>query len=283
MRRLFGLLVAAALAGLAVLALAYAEATRTPGVVTYDVASPAWTGPPVSIALLADAQAAHPDMPPARIARIVQQTNALKADIVLLAGDYVTGRLVQSGRVGPAAATAPFAGLRAPLGVFAVLGNHDMERPGLAEEVTAGLEAAGVTVLRNRAARAGPLWVAGVDDNRHGVTGVTAAMAGVPPGAPLLYLVHNPDNLVDTPARVGLTLAGHSHGGQVLLPFVGALVLPIERRDWARGHIVWPGPDGQARHMVVTSGLGTSGAPIRLGVPPEIVLVRLRGAPDGGA
>ena len=263
MRWLLRLVFAGGLAGLALLALAYAEATRAPVVVSYDVASPAWTGPPVTVALLADTQAAHPDMPPARVARIVDQTNALKADLVVLAGDFVTGRLVQSGRVGPVEATAPFAGLSAPLGVFAVLGNHDMERPGLAGEVTEGLEAAGVTVLRNRAARAGPLWVAGVDDNRHGVTGVTAAMAGVPPGAPLLYLVHNPDNLVDAPARVGLTLAGHSHGGQVRLPFVGALVLPITHRDWARGHIVWRGTDGQARHMVVTSGLGTSGAPIR--------------------
>jgi predicted MPP superfamily phosphohydrolase len=163
-----------------------------------------------------------------------------------------------------------------------VLGNHDMETPGLAEAVTAGLEAAGVTVLRNRAARAGPLWVAGADDNEHGVTAVSAAIAGVPPGAALLYLVHNPDNLVDAPARVGLTLAGHSHGGQVVLPGLGPLVLPLRRRDWARGHIVWRGPDGLPRHLVVTSGLGASGAPVRLGVPPEIVLVRLRGAVAGG-
>ena len=282
MRWLLRLVRAGVVAGLALLAMAYAGATRTAVIVTHDISAPAWTGPPVTIALLADPHAAHPDMPPARIARIVGQTNALRPDIVLLAGDYVTGRLVQLGRIGPAEATAPFAGLRARWGTFAVLGNHDMERPGLAEAVAAGLQAAGVTVLRNRAARAGPLWVAGADDNEHGTTGVTAAMAGVPPGAPLLYLVHNPDNLVDAPAHVGLTLAGHSHGGQVRLPLVGALVLPIQRRDWARGHIVWRGPDGLARHMIVSSGLGASGAPVRLGVPPEIVLVRLRGAPASG-
>lgn len=278
MPRWLRLLSVPALAGLALLAAAYAGATREARVVTYDVTSPAWTGPPVRIALVADTQAARPDMPPERIARIVAQVNALRPDLVLLAGDYVTGRLVQWGRVPPAEATAPFAGLAARWGAHAVLGNHDMEQPGLAEAVTAGLKAAGVTVLRNRAVQAGPLWVAGADDNQHGITGVSRAVGMAPPGAAILYLVHNPDNLVDVPARVGLTLAGHTHGGQVVLPLVGALVLPVERRDWARGHVVWRGSDGIERHMVVTSGLGASGAPVRLGVPPEIVLVRLRGA-----
>lgn len=273
-------LIRRALAALTLLALAlaawgYAEATRTPIIAGYTVRSAAWPLPPLRIAHLSDTHAILPDMPPARLGRIVEQVNALRPDIIVLTGDYVADRAVRTGLIAPEAAVAPFGGLRARLGVYAVLGNHDMNASGLADRVTRALRRQRVTVLRNDAARAGRFWVAGADDNWWGVTRVTRAIGRAPSGAPVLYLVHNPDALVDVPPRVALTLAGHTHGGQIALPGVGPLVTATNAgARWARGHVV-----DRGRHMVVSAGLGASLLPLRIGVPPEIVLVTLTGSP----
>lgn len=265
------------LAALVVLALClfaygYGEATSTPRVVRYTVHSTGWTAPPITIALISDTHAVLPDMPPERLDRICDQVTAQKPDLILLAGDYSSRRTVRIGPVGAGDATAPFAHLRARLGVFAVLGNHDMYSPGLAEAVAAGLRRAGITVLRNGAARTGDIWIAGADDGDYGSADVDVAIAQVPAGAPAIFVVHNPDNFERVPNRVALTVAGHTHGGQVAPWFTGAIMLPIHHRAWARG-LVWD----KGRAMVVTSGVGASGVPVRIGVPPEIALIRLEG------
>jgi len=259
--------------GLAVLPLAYGygEATRPPRIVLYDVRSPAWTTSPLGIALLSDTHAVLPDMPPSRVERVCDQASALAPDIVVLAGDYIGRTRARTGAVSPEDAVAPFARCHARLGVYAVLGNHDMRLPGDAARIAAGLRAAGVVVLRNAAVRVDGLWIAGTDDGDYGKADLASALAAVPPAAPLLFVAHNPDVFAAVPARVALMLAGHTHGGQVA-PFGHALTLPIVHTAWARGVIADHGG-----LMVVTSGVGASGVPIRIGVPPEIALITLSG------
>lgn len=251
------------------LAYGYLDAVRVPVVVGYAVRSAAWTGLPLRIALLSDTHAVLPDMPPTRLAHMCEQVSALHPDLVLLAGDFVGRTTGRTGAVSPADATAPFAHCRARLGVFAVLGNHDMRVPGDAARVTAGLRRAGVAVLRNASARAGPLWIAGVDDPDTGHPDFALALKQVPPGAPTIMIFHNPDLFEGVPPGTMLSVAGHTHGGQVA-PFGYRPVLPIVHRAWARGLV-----HDRGMPMVVTSGVGASAVPIRIGVPPEIALITL--------
>ena len=109
----------------------------------------------------------------------------------------------------------------------------------------------------------------GVDD----LDGTVARTMG--DADPLILLAHEPDIFVRVPPRVTLTLSGHTHGGQVLLPFIGRPVVPSNYgQRFAYGHVVEGG-----RHLLVSSGLGMSGLPVRFMVPPEIALITL-GAPD---
>ena len=263
---------------LAVLGYGYAEATRIPAIARYTVRSPGWRGPPITIALISDTHAVLPDMPPARLARIAAQASALHPDLIVLTGDYIGRLQSRTGTVAPADATRVFAALHAPLGVYAVLGNHDMgdgvrPLPALADAVTAGLRAAGIVVLRNEAVRAGRFWIAGTEDTDWGHAAMAGALGRVPPGAPLLILFHNPDVFATVPpGRVALAVAGHTHGGQVA-PFGWRPVLPVIHRNWARG-LVWD----RGMPMVVTSGVGASFVPVRIGVPPEIALITLEEA-----
>lgn len=114
--------------------------------------------------------------------------------------------------------------------------------------------------------RGGPLWIAGVSDLYTRPADVGRALAAMPEGAPMIVLTHNPDVFVRVPARVLLTLAGHTHGGQVNLPIVGRLIVPSEYGErFAIAHVREDGRD-----LFVTAGIGTSILPVRFGVPPEI-------------
>jgi hypothetical protein len=107
-----------------------------------------------------------------------------------------------------------------------------------------------------------------------------SALASVPPGEPVVLLSHDPDVFPHVPDRVALTLAGHTHGGQVAIPLLRRPAIPSAYGErYARGHVVEDG-----RHLYVSSGLGTSGLPLRLLAPPEIVVLELRApaAPPGG-
>jgi uncharacterized protein len=158
--------------------------------------------------------------------------------------------------------------LRAQLGVFAVTGNHDWWYDG--PRVTAALEAAGIRVLDDAAAPLPPvgprLWIAGVGDLWTRPADVRRALAAVPAEAPVVVITHNPDLFPGVPARVLLTLAGHTHGGQVDLPLLGRLIVPSRYgARYAIGHVREDGRD-----LFVTPGLGTSILPVRFRVPPEI-------------
>lgn len=213
-------------------------------------------------------------VPLSLIERAVERANALQPDLIVLGGDYVRGRADAARELTPVLER-----LYAPHGVYAVLGNHDRwSDPDLIREA---LRQAGVRVLLNEGvtlAREGaPLYLAGLDDAWSGVPGLPAALAGAPRGAPIILAAHEPDladRFIPQAAALGkplaLQLSGHSHGGQVRLPFIGAPVLPYLGRTYDLGLYRIEGA-----WLYVTSGVGYAGPPLRLGCRPEVVEIIL--------
>lgn len=227
--------------------------------------------PPMRVLLVSDTHVAGPDMPPERLASILRRFNGLKPDLILLAGDFHSGKTLSTRHYSAAELTAPFAQAKAKYGVIAVLGNHDYWfQP---EPIAKGLKAAGVTVLRNQAVRRGPLIVGGVDDevtNHDNVKRTYAAMDALGPG-PRILTTHSPDIVPDLPAPVDAVFAGHTHCGQIALPFVGPLSYASKYGDrFGCGAMT----DG-GQKIFVGAGLGTSILPLRYGVPPDVWLVIL--------
>ena len=186
-------------------------------------------------------------------------------------GDFVIQDVVGGEFVEPETIAAHLKDLRAPLGVYAVLGNHDWWLDG--ERVRRALESTGVRVLENDAARiekdGRAFWLAGLADLWTRKPDIEATLAKVTDDAPVIALTHNPDLFPRIPPRVILTLAGHTHGGQVNLPVVGRPVVPSQFGQlYAQGHV-----QEQGRHLFVTSGVGTSIIPVRFRVPPEIIVL----------
>jgi hypothetical protein len=227
------------------------------------------------VAVLSDLHAGAPHLGAAKRREIVTLTNATRPDLVVLLGDFVVGREFGGRFVEPEVIALELAELRAPLGVVAVLGNHDWWYDG--PRVRRALESVGVRVLQNDAValEAAPgvrFWVAGLNDLWTEHVDIAAALRPVPRGEPVLLLTHNPDVFPDVPARVTLTLAGHTHGGQVTLPLLGPPVVPsLYGRRYAAGLVVEDG-----KRLFVTTGLGTSIVPVRFRVPPEIAVLILR-------
>ena len=225
------------------------------------------------VVVMGDLQPAPPIESLEGIAAIVERLNAEGGDLVLLLGDYVSERRLSSGFIDPHD-TVPILGrLKAPLGVYAVLGNHDWWWDG--PEMRRLLTAEGITVLEDAAERveAGPqsLWIAGLSDPVTQAYDLRAVLAEVAGEEPILLLSHTPDVFPDVPAEVGLTLAAHTHGGQVNLPFFGRLIVPSRFGErFAYGLIEEAG-----RRLYVTSGIGTAIIPVRFRVPPEIVVLTL--------
>jgi predicted MPP superfamily phosphohydrolase len=236
-------------------------------------------------------------MPLARIDQIVAATNALAPDLIVLLGDYVAGHRFMTRPIGMAELAPRLAGLDAPLGVHAILGNHDWwddrtaQRAGRGPIVAArALRDAGIPVLENEAVRltkdGRPFWLLGLGDQLallqgrrrpRGVDDLPGALERITDDAPAILLAHEPDIFPTVPDRVALTLSGHTHGGQVRLFGYSPMVPSRYGNRYAYGHVVEDG-----RHLVVSGGLGTSILPVRLGVPPEIVCVEL-GASSGTA
>ncbi len=209
-----------------------------------------------------------------RLRKIVANVNAQEPDLILMLGDFVVGHGRNKTALKPEAFVHELSGLKARYGVFTVLGNHDWWYNG--EDVRAELSKSNVHVLENDAFEVkvgeASVWLSGVADQWTRRPDLKLALSKVPANASCLMLMHNPDLFPEVPVSVSLSLAGHTHGGQVALPFVGALIVPSEFGSrYARGLIV----EG-SKHYFVTSGIGTSVLPIRFGVPPEICVLDLR-------
>ena len=232
---------------------------------------------PLTVAVMSDLHAGSPYIDAAKIVRVVESVNAAKPDLVLLLGDYVIQVVLGGTRMEPAEIGKLLAGLEAPLGVYAVLGNHDWWDG--AEAIRGALTEAGAAVIDNQAHRIdrpeGDFWLLGIGDVREGSPKIDEPLAAIQDSLPVIAFTHNPDLFPAIPARVTLTLAGHTHGGQVVIPLVGRPVVPSEFGErFAYGHIV-----EDNRHLYVTGGLGTSILPVRFRVPPEVILLTIRSAP----
>jgi predicted MPP superfamily phosphohydrolase len=247
-----------------------------------EVASRAWSGPSLRIGVISDTHTDGPHVGIARLESIIARMNAERPDVVVLLGDFIGGHGASSERSEGerreiAAGLAAFSKLKAPLGVWAVLGNHDWWYDGAAVE--SGLIAGGVQVLENSRARipreGGAFWIGGLADyeSRRAQPSYGATLVGVPADEPVIVMSHWPDPFAVAPARVALTLAGHSHCGQVNLPILGRVV------HVSPGAERWPCGlyEDRGGWLYVSGGIGTSILPVRFGQPPEIAVVTLRG------
>ena len=276
------LLAAAGVAGLSVSSTAaYAGAIEPQGLVVtrYAPTPPGWpAGRKLSVAVIADLHAGGPDMLLAHVRRVVDKAARLRPDLVVLLGDFIATYGFRTERVADPLWAAELARLKAPLGTWAILGNHDWwyDLAG----VRSALAGVHIPVLENNAVLLGTpgskFWLAGIGDQLayplghgrfRGVDDLPGTLAQVDTDDPVLLLVHEPDIFSRVPARVALTLAGHTHGGQIRIPLIWPFFVPSKYGSrYAYGHVV-----EDNRHLIVSGGLGTSVIPARLGVPPEIV------------
>ncbi len=302
-RQLFQGLGAATAGGIGFGGLALAEPFGT-GVTHYRLSPSRWpAGLNVKLAVIADLHACKPWMDVERIEGIVAHVNALRPDGVLLLGDYVAGH--KMARYSEPVAHQDWAGalghLRAPLGVHAVLGNHDWWEEDAVQRRRRGptkaglaLQEAGITLHENTCRRlvkdGHPFWIAGLGDQwafwppswkgygvYEGVDDLAGTLARITDDAPVVLMAHEPDIFPLVPDRVALTIAGHTHGGQVRLLGYAPIVPSKYGTRYVYGHVV-----EQGRNLIVSGGLGCSGLPVRFGSPPEIVLIEL-GVPEVGA
>ena len=258
------------LVGLGFLGWMYREARLDPVVRIADLEVER-LGSPVRLVLISDIHIAGPDMPPDRLQHIVGQINRLKPDLVLIAGDFVSDKRTRTRSYPLADAVAPLRGLNAKFGTVAVLGNHDHWRD--AAEARRELKRVGIRLLDNDATRVGPLTIAGVDDAYTGHDRVDQTIERMRKlGQPAILLSHTPDVFPKLPSDIFLTLAGHTHCGQIRLPFIGAVSTMSEYGErYACGRV-----DEKGKTLIVSAGLGTSILPLRLGAPPDLWVVNLR-------
>ncbi|HKE05692.1 MAG TPA: metallophosphoesterase [Blastocatellia bacterium] len=225
------------------------------------------------IAVISDLHAGSPYVTIDKINRIVETTNAAQPDLILMPGDFVIQGVLGGSFMEPEVIASALKGLRARFGVFATLGNHDWWYN--ASRVKESLETAGILVIENDSAmverNGDAIWIAGIGDKWEGSPDIASALARVDNSGPVIAFTHNPDIFPSIPAKVALTIAGHTHGGQVALPIIGRPIVPSEFGErYATGHIV----EGE-KHLFVASGIGTSILPVRFRVPPEISLLTI--------
>src|SRR5208337_2012973 len=186
--------------------------------------------PPLRIGILSDIHAVEPWMPASRVGAIMRELNAQEPDVIVLLGDYVNGlqRRFCLAKVPVHEWVAPLRSLRAPLGVYAILGNHDWWT-GEVPEIRRAFLKSGISLLENAATKVNRgddhFWIAGLQDQltreSRGIRDLDATLSHVKDHAPVILLAHEPDIFAHAPASVTLTLAGHTHGGQVYIPFFG--------------------------------------------------------------
>jgi uncharacterized protein len=226
------------------------------------------------IAVIADIHTGGPFINDKKLGDIVEKTNALNPDLIVLLGDYMSGNSWHSHRVEPQVTAADLKGLKAPLGVYTVLGNHDNWYSG--EKVRSAFEQNGIRVIDDEVAEVKwhdrSFWLVGLADLWTRRQHIDETIAKVPTGSTIIALTHNPDIFPRLPPSVPLLIAGHTHGGQVNIPLIGAPVVPSDfGSKYTSGHVFENG-----HHLFVTTGIGTSIMPVRFRVPPEIVILTIK-------
>ncbi len=254
-------------------------------VTRYRLTPPGWPAARrLSIAVIADLHAGGPNMGLARIHDVIDAAQGEHADLIVVLGDYFATHRFITEHVPHAAWAGELARLKAPLGVYAILGNHDWWYDTGAARTA--LKAVNIPVLENDAVLLGDpgarFWLLGLGDTIayklghgrfRGVDDLPGTLKRVTTDDPAILLVHEPDFFTKVPDRISLTLSGHTHGGQIRIPFVWQHYVPSRYgARFAYGHVIENG-----RHLIVSGGLGTSVVPARFGVPPEILRIELGG------
>ncbi|MBT0957192.1 metallophosphoesterase [Alphaproteobacteria bacterium KMM 3653] len=245
---------------------------------------------PLKIVILSDIHAGAPHVSLRRLRRIVARANAEGGDLAVLLGDYAAAHPYTLGKMSKDDIIAALKGFTAPLGIYAVLGNHDWWQDSTALKEQRAPEAAlalsnhDIPHLDNEAIRLRggeeAFWLLGLADQRplsldpeeDGFDDLDAAMKQVTDTAPAILLAHEPDIFPDVPAQVLLTLSGHTHGGQIRILGRSPVVMVAESEIFAYGHY-----HHGAQSLIVSGGIGCSDYPIRLGMPPEITVVTITG------
>lgn len=242
----------------------------------YELASAKWPQDykTLRIAIAGDLHVGCPSVGLEEVDRIVNDLNALNADIILLLGDFLIGGVVLGRFIGPQPIADKLAALKAPLGVYSVLGNHDWWKDG--QGMWKALESAGIRVLENDSvfikSDGGGFWLSGLADDTTRMPDIGATLAKVTDDKPLIMMTHDPATFLEMTGRPVVTLAGHTHGGQVAFPVIGPVIVPGRSPlKYAYGHI-----REQERDLIVTSGVGTSILPVRFGRRPEIIELVIR-------
>lgn len=228
---------------------------------------------PLRIAYAADMHVGCPSVRLKDLSNIVLDINSLNADIIMLGGDFLMRTVLLGTYIKPQPIAEILKDLKAPLGVFSVLGNHDWWNDGVG--MWNALEEAGIGVLENSALNISKdghdFWVAGMADDMTRDPDYTKTMSAVRDDAPVILLAHDPASFMDVDQRPVVTLCGHTHGGQVTIPFVTPIYIPGRAPlKYAYGHIQEDGRD-----LIVTGGIGTSLLPVRFGRRPEILFLTI--------
>ncbi|MEX0346552.1 MAG: metallophosphoesterase [Rhizobiaceae bacterium] len=295
-RQFLKLIGAGAISGAALASYAFAiEPLWRLKTVTHSIRPRTWPrGQQLRIVALADFHACEPWMTRQRIASVCEKANALKPDITLLLGDFVSSMNFVTGTVAHDIWASELSKLAAPLGVHAIQGNHDWWEDEEAQRSGGGatmackaLKNVNIPVFENDAIRiehnGAPFWLAGLSSqwalkpgsrfgrtHMIGLEDLDGTLAKITDDAPVILMAHEPDIFPRIPKEVALTLSGHTHGGQVRL-FGYSPVVPSKFGDrYAYGHVV-----EEERDMIVSGGLGCSILPVRFGAPPEITVVEL--------
>ena len=231
---------------------------------------------PLRIAVLTDLHVGSSFIGIEKLREVVARTNDARPDVICILGDLLNNgprgeRSERPGWITPEQVGAELANLRASIGVFGVLGNHDNWLDH--DRVATALGRNNVRLLEDTAQHlvtpAGPVWLAGVTDYWTQAHDVSRALAAVTDDAPIIVITHNPDVFEEIPNRVSLTIAGHTHGGQVRFPLIGAPIVPSRFGvRFTAGYVVENG-----KQMFVATGIGTSIFPVRFRVPPTISML----------
>lgn len=227
----------------------------------------------LKLAVIGDLHIGSPFNDLQRLEHVVKLINDEKPDLIVILGDYIIKNVLLGKFIPPDKIVEELKHLKAPLGVVSVLGNHDVwYHHG---EIKQLLENINIKVLDNNAIKLNykeePFWIAGISDKQTSLPDIKKALSFVDDDRPVIMLTHHPDMFVHVPDRVALTLAGHSHGGQLRIPYLGSLYDDSHYgQKYVYGHIV----EGE-RQLYITSGIGTSIVPLRIGATPEIAILEI--------
>ena len=228
----------------------------------------------LKIVAISDIHGGSNDVPEAKLRKIVELANAQEPDLIVLLGDYVSQTEGKSSPLKMPVETIAenLKGFKAKYGVYGVIGNHDWWYDD--KKVTAEFEKAGIKILENEIEpiKIGDetVWLWGIEDYwRARRVPVENSFAKIPDKKNIIAITHNPDSLLKAPKEISVMLAGHSHGGQIWIPFYGRKNFSSDQR------FVYGPTEVDGKHVFVTAGIGTSIAPFRFLTPPEIAVITL--------